>query len=132
MKKWVVIAFFLVFAGALVAYWFANQPRPGLDQEDASFSLSATGLAALFASNEAAANEKYLGQVLEVYGKVSEILAEQEKYSLLLDGGSEGMVYCAFADTPQGVELGEFITVKGRCSGYLMDVILNDCIISEN
>lgn len=131
MKKWLAGAFFLIVIFLSLAYYFYNKPRRDMAQEDAAFTLSASELSAAFFADEKAANEKYLGKILEVQGRVSELIEEENSFGLLLDGGEDGMVYCAFHNQPVGISVDQSVVVKGICSGYLMDVVLNDCVIKK-
>ena len=67
MKKKIALVL-LVFAtaGMVVGVYFYNKPVPGLENEQAAYSLSAGSLYAAFEADENASNAKYLGQVLEV------------------------------------------------------------------
>ncbi|MEZ5000608.1 MAG: hypothetical protein R2744_08820 [Bacteroidales bacterium] len=49
----------------------------------------------------------------------------------LVSGDPVGMVICRLAnmDDIPGLNIGDTITVKGECSGMLMDVLVNKCVI---
>lgn len=145
MAKWLKIGIPLILViGAVLAYRYYNKPRKSMESEEAAYQLAASELTAAFMESEEEANKKFLGKILEVSGEVSEIIEEEGSYGLILNGGSDGSVYCAFSDESQmesqmesrtepgtgsPVEVGQKIKVKGVCSGFLMDVVLNDCVI---
>lgn len=118
----------LVLAGAIFGYNLYNKERSNVEAGAAAYELKASELAQAFSKNETEANEKFLGEILQVTGEVIELVREDESYGLILDGGIDGSVYCAFVDPPQ-VEVGATVTIKGICSGYLMDVVINDCVL---
>ena len=80
---------------------------------------------AAFRENEAAANARYLGKVIEVSGKVREVQRANRAITIQLDG-----VSCSFlpAAKPKLPSTGEMIHIKGKCAGSLMDVSLVDCV----
>lgn len=131
MKKWLIVLAVLIGIAVFVSYRMYNKPRTDLHEAQAAFSLSASELVEAFASDEQQANTQYLGQILEVRGRVSELIEEENAFGIILDGGDLGTVYCAFVEQPDGVATGRSVTVKGVCSGYLMDVVLNDCVIKS-
>lgn len=121
----------LIVAGVVFGYSLYNKPRKSVSSEDAAFQMGAAELAAAFMQDESKANDLYLGKVIEVRGEVAQLVEEDATYGLILDGGADGSVYCSFKKSPQ-VKVGETITLKGTCSGYLMDVVINDCVLKES
>lgn len=125
----------LGLAGAGVAYFMYNKPHADLTAGQAAYTLSAAELMAHFELNEAAANEKYLDQVLEVTGTVAENTATADggRVVLLREADALTGVSCAFlpeaaagvADATPGTNL----TLRGVCAGMLMDVNLSRCIV---
>lgn len=121
----------LLIAGGIFGWTLYNKPRRNVESEKAAFQIEASELAAAFVADESQANERYLGKVVEVKGTVLELVNEDETYGIILDGGIDGGVYCSFKQSPE-VAVGEVIVAKGTCSGYLMDVVINDCILKES
>jgi len=111
------------------------RPHRNVEGEDASATLSATSLYNEFSKNESQANQKWVGKVLEVKGTISSVTEAGNYISLNLAAGADGGVNCSVLkkDMPEGDKLnkGDAITVKGKCTGFLMDVNLVDCVIKK-
>lgn len=101
----------------------------------ADFSISAATIVNAFSDNEQEANKKYLDKVIDVKGKVADIKLEANgNTTLFLDSGNPlASVTCSFyndeAASVKSVKKGDEVIVKGMCTGFLMDVVLNKCSI---
>ncbi|HTJ13218.1 MAG TPA: hypothetical protein VL547_14380 [Dinghuibacter sp.] len=134
-KKYILIAgivvLVLVAAGAGWGWYLYNKPHQGVNSETASARLEAKNLYAAFQTDENKANGQYLGKVVEVKGKIS----AKTSGSLQLSCGdaATGGINCSLApgQTLPGTDSSAIVTIKGRCTGYLMDVNLVDCIIEQ-
>lgn len=132
MKKILFILAVIAILGALGGYWYINRPVPGLEKLNTEVRVDAAELNRAFASDESKANSLYLGKVIEVTGEVKEIdEQENSKYIILKSDELLSSVRCEldprYNDTE--VSVGETLSLKGKCSGYLMDVELDNCII---
>ena len=137
MKYYVKIAlFFVVFiaiGSILAALILFNKKHPDTAKVKPDFVLMATGLQKDFENNEAAASAKYINKILEVSGTILSVTpADSTNTNISLKTGNEmSSVICTFrklAD-PSKFKPGENITLRGECSGYLMDVLLNNCSV---
>ena len=77
--------------------------------------------------------------MIAVKGKVSDVKLEPStgQATVILDSGDPlAAVTCSFYDDEakmlKKIKQGEAITVKGKCTGKLMDVVLNKCSIQIN
>lgn len=129
------------FAGALVCllatgwgFYQYQKPRAGTVGITPVYTLTAAQLYAEYTKNEAAAEKKYNNQVLQVSGVVKEVQASARTTNVLLDGGdAAGGVNCSFSESKyKQAVVGQPITVKGRCTGFLMDVGLVDAVRIDN
>ena len=124
----------MVAVGAVVGYFVYNQPHENIQRVETDHTLSATRLYSEFETDETAANEKYLGKMVQVSGTVASLSRdEDEQITVTLDGGGLlGGVICKsdnFSDDGIGQpDIGSEITLKGRCTGMLMDVVLVRCV----
>jgi hypothetical protein len=135
MKKNILVMIAIGMVAALVAgYYLWNKPHRDMQRADADFKLEASTLFAEFEADEAKANKQYLDKVIEVTGKVAEVSVEQTTVILSAETGLFG-VRCewdAVGKTPfPKFEVGESVTLKGTCSGFLGDVVLSRCVLSE-
>ena len=141
MSKKVKIALvILVVAGAVAAaigLSIFNKPHQDLASTDAAYQIEAASLFSEFESDEAGANEKYLNQVLEVKGTVQDIQSTGDGGMILVLGnaGDAFGVNCALLPEAKAnaasIEKGAVVKVRGICTGYLMDVTLSRCIVSQ-
>lgn len=127
-----VLAIGLIAAGYGI-YAF-NKKVPGLEKTAADFSLTANELFDAFESDESAAIAKFEGKVIEVSGQVLSVKTGNEQNNIIIAAESAfgGGVNCSLKDPVTGIEKGKTIRIKGRCQGYLMDVILNNCHVVED
>ena len=126
-----------MFSGIIALGYIFRGTENSVESEKATYHLSADELFTAFDGNESTANEKYLGKVIEVTGKVREIeKTENGQLMLLLDCNSPmGGVRCTF-ETKQDkvskqVTKGALYSIKGKCSGFLMEVVLDNCSLSK-
>lgn len=113
-------------------YYLYQKPRTGVEDQSTDYTISAVNLYQEFVTDEAAATKKYVNKVLKVQGTLYQIDSLQGKISLLLRSqSSEGGVNCSLSKPGNVPSLGETLTVKGRCVGFLMDVNLVDAVIDK-
>jgi hypothetical protein len=139
MKKrtilWAGIPLLLLLAAAW-AWHLYLKPHQSAAGETADFSIDADSLYSQYQANEHAADQKYLGKVIEVSGKLSDIQhsGNTEVWILSQQAGAGGGINCQlFAGVKPDPEpkSGDIVTVKGRCTGFLMDVNLVDCVLRK-
>lgn len=106
--------------------------RPDIGSVKAAASLPATVLYAAYQKNETAANTLFLEKVIAVNGEITEVSKKDSTLNIQLKGGENGGINCSIRTLPETIPLkGSRITIKGRCSGFLMDVNLVDCVLEK-
>jgi hypothetical protein len=87
-----------------------------------------------FESNEDSANGMYLDKIILVTGMVGSVTQDSIGYSVYLkDNNAISGVMCSFDRTafdPALIKVGSNVSIKGFCTGYLMDVVLTKCSIT--
>ncbi len=135
MKRTYIIIFLAVAViGGLVGLYMFNEKVPTLDSVAADFTLTADELYAAFDENEEAAMSQYQDKVIQVSGTVRRTKVDSNQFNIVLkaSGSMTGGINCAMRDlSGESPDKGSEITIKGRCQGYLMDVVLNNCVIVE-
>jgi hypothetical protein len=120
----------------VVAVWFYylyQKPRSGVKGIDADYKIAAVNLYQAFVANEDAANKKYVDKVIQVEGKVQQVESTQEGANVILASDApEGGVNCTFSTKNGLPKVGDQVVVKGRCTGFLLDVSLVDAVIENN
>lgn len=130
MKKIALIVLALVLIGGSVAYYFFNK-KPAQVEDIKSEAITATSLAKAFEENEAAANKQYLNKVMDVSGTVQEISQNQDGQMVIVLASDENPlsgVQCTMRESIANIKAGDQLTIKGFCNGFVMTVILSDCI----
>jgi len=127
------IAAFVALSAILAALYMYNLKHTDMAKTKPDFILTASALQKEFEDNEASASARYINKILEVTGVVVSITpADSNNLNVSLKTGSEiSSVICTFpviAD-PSKFRTGDEITLRGECSGFLMDVLLNNCAI---
>lgn len=136
MRKILLIAGVLVFGLVVLAYFIYNKPHKNMERASADIELSATELFTAFETDESTANEKYLDKVLAVTGEVRSVQTNEEgTVTVTLSAGSDMFgVICeldTLSERPKtNFQPGETITLKGICTGMLMDVVLVRCVLA--
>ncbi|TXB62339.1 OB-fold protein [Phaeodactylibacter luteus] len=134
MKKVIFAVLILAAAGAGIGYYQFNKPHQNMERAAAEFSVSAEALFGSFEADEQQANEEYLDKVVAVSGTVREVSKDNNgQLSITLDSGSDMFgVICQMDELTDhegfSPEPGQKLTLKGKCTGMLMDVVLVRCV----
>ena len=136
-KKYFLIAGIVILVlGGTAAVWgwyLYNKPHQGVTGVKAKASIDAKTLYDAFNRNEDSANRQFLGGVLEITGLVTGVSKTDSTYSIALSGGDLGGINCGMAANG-GMPVPDknaTVTIKGRCTGYLVDVNMVDCVIEK-
>ena len=139
MKTYVKIALFVVFFFAvsviLASLYVFNMKHKDLKKTKPDFVITSVSLQKVFEDEEKSATAKYVNKILEVSGTIESVKTGEENIlSVNLKTGSEfSSVICTFPSQtdPAQFKTGNQITIRGECSGFLMDVLLNNCTVIE-
>ncbi|MBK8628250.1 MAG: hypothetical protein IPN86_22640 [Saprospiraceae bacterium] len=119
-----------VLIGGLIAYNMYNKSHVETKDATSDIVISPKELLDAYELDEAAADAKYLDKIIEVKGTVKAINQVDKGGSLTLDTGNDmSSIICEFetVDAYANVKVGDQVTVKGFCSGKLMDIVLVRC-----
>lgn len=122
----------LFFAG----YWIYSEFNRTVDEmakEKTDISIEASKLLAKYEQNEEEANASFLDKIIEVTGEIDKIEDSNGQKNIYLSTGSPlSSIICEMENTETSISAlkqGDRVTVKGNCTGYLMDVVLVRCIL---
>ncbi len=140
MKTSVKIALFFVsfiaIAAILAALYMYNLKHTDMAKAKPDFVMTASVLQKAFEDGEITASKKYINKIIEVSGKIASIKpADNNIVSISLVTGSDlSSVICTFPaiNDPSKLRIGDEITLRGECSGFLLDVLLNNCALINN
>ncbi len=133
VKTVLIVLVLLGMAGAAGGFYLFNLKPRDMGKVRPDYVFTAVDLLVSFEQDEAAAAVKYVGKTVEVSGEIGAVTpGENSSLNVSLKTGSDfAAVICtvpagAAAGNP---EAGQVVTLRGECSGYLMDVLLKNCVI---
>jgi hypothetical protein len=130
-----VLALFAIIAVAVVLFglYKYNLKPKDLQKVKPDFVITATDLLKAFESDENGASAKFVSKVVEVNGTIQSVKpGENGALTISLNTGNDiSSVLCTLQGNaePVNFKTGEQITIRGNCSGFLMDVLLNNCVV---
>ncbi|GKX29224.1 hypothetical protein SH1V18_17040 [Vallitalea longa] len=71
-------------------------------------------------------NERYVGELVIVYGEVE----QKEDYNIVLKHGADSLISCGFnddAETIEDITVGNMVYIVGKCKGKLGLVVMTNC-----
>lgn len=135
MKKYIIIIFVIIVLGSgIFAYFYWNKPHRDPSKEQ-GLKISAEQIFSEYEADELTSNEKYLNKTLEIEGHLIDAGANQDgEPTAMLDTGNPMFGVQITFNRKEKTKLSELtigdkITVKGICTGYLSDVIVTDAVI---
>jgi hypothetical protein len=137
MKPYIKVAIFLVFfiaiGGILAALYLYNLKPKNLVNTKPDYITSASDLQKSFEESEKISSGKYINKIIEVSGEIlSARGGEKNSFNVSLKTGNDlSSVICTFPAISDSTLLkpGNVVTIRGVCSGFLMDVLLNNCAL---
>ena len=131
-----LISFFLfviIAFGSLDEFENLEQSPKVTPNSNPSVIITASKLYKEYNSNEIAADEKYKGKIIEVTGVIRDIGNDimDNAYITLVGNEYFGDIQCYFNEKSVVAKLskGKRITVIGSCSGLMINVQINNCIV---
>ena len=137
-RKYLLAALVVLLLAGWYAYREYNRRPADLTSLKPVDKMDALKLAALYETDESKANTLYLGKAIDVSGTIADIQNQQDTMINILLGDSDAMhkVSCMmnmnYAAEFKNYKPGDAVTIRGICTGYLMDVELNRCVIINN
>ncbi|MFD2562379.1 OB-fold protein [Aquimarina rubra] len=131
----VISILIIALAGMFIYTAVYNKPHIDVSVTTPNISLEAGVLLDEFLNNETEANTKYLDQIVEISGMITEITTNKDGNGIitLSNENSIGNVLCHLSQEESkklsNLKTLQKINIKGICTGYLMDVILVKCVI---
>jgi hypothetical protein len=140
MKTYIKIALFIVtfiaLSAILAALYMYNLKHTDMAKARPDYVVTASLLQKAFEDDETTASAKYINKILEVTGTIVSVKpADNNIISISLKTASDlSSVICTFTaiSDPAKFRTGDEIILRGECSGFLMDVLLNNCAVIDN
>ena len=113
------------------------KPEKTLINCEPDYTLTATELFNEYSINEENANKTFLGKIIQVRGTIREIGIEDSTFNTIIleTGDMFSGVNCVldnkYVSNHNDILIDSEVTIKGECSGKLIDVVLNNCILID-
>lgn len=131
-KHWILTISILLIGALAYAYYQYNRKPASLKGQEAEISISADSLLSAFESDEAQANIRFLDKIVSIEGQIEDIEAAESVTTVsLITANPMSMILCQMEGNPTDLEIGQEVRLKGKCTGYLFDVVLTKCVIDE-
>lgn len=135
MKKVLLLLLLLGVIGAGFGYYMYNKPVASLEKKKPEVEVTAGMLLAAYQKDENAANETYLGKVVQVSGKVASITNEAGQIKIQLE--TPNPMSSIICELENGVETetlkpGDEVAIKGSCTGYQSLGDMGDVILVQS
>jgi hypothetical protein len=137
MKIYIKIVLFIVsfiaLSAILAAIYMYNLKHTDMAKARPDFIITSSLLQKAFEDDETAASAKYIDKILEVSGKIASVESADNSTVniILLTENDLSGVSCTFPaiSDPSKFSIGDEITLRGKCSGFLLDVQLKYCAV---
>ena len=131
-----IIILALIVIGAVAWSYVFRKSETSVAGQKATVEITASLLVKAYEMNEDSANIKYNDRVISVEGVIAEVQESDINIAVYLKekSGISG-VMCSFdkeAAKKEDFGIGRLVKIKGICNGYLMDVVLNKCVIEND
>ena len=126
----------LVMAGLILLVPF-YVPEENLHRQEADLQVAATELYTTYEADEAMGNRRYIDRIIDVTGTIAEITEDENGAAVVILRESDAFsgVLCTLEESERRaareLAVGQSVTIRGFCTGMLMDVVLNKCIILD-
>ncbi len=131
---WLLLIVAMLTAGSY-AYHEYNRKPVDLSGIRSQLNITADSLVVIFETDEPKANSLYLGKPVDIKGLIADISNQQDTLINITLGKKDNMhrVSCLIdanhIKEVKSYKVGDEITLRGICNGYLMDVELNRCVV---
>ena len=137
-----LLKIFLIVLGTIVviiglAALYLSLPQASVKGKQADLTLSAFELYEEYQADEAAGNKKYIDKIIEVKGTIAEISTDENGATVVMlrDKDAFSGILCTLREDEKkrakDLKVGQEVTIKGQCTGMLMDVVLNKCVLVQ-
>jgi hypothetical protein len=132
----VIIVLFVIIASYLVVSYVFRPADTDVASRKADFETEVSALVNEFMADEDGSYARYLNKIIVVKGTVYKISEEMTGLSVYLKEPEDmAGVICSFhmqSFNASKVTVGEKVSIKGKCTGYLFDVVLTKCVLQND
>jgi tRNA_anti-like len=129
-NKIIIVILALVIGGGVFGYLQWNKPHSDMNNAKADMSIAADMLMKEYDDN------KYLNKTVQVTGIIKEVVTENDAISIKLEANDPaGDVSCDLdkftIQKEKTYNIGDKVTMKGICTGKLMDIVVDRCVLVQ-
>ena len=130
----IILVCMLAAIAILIALKQYNKPHTDIRNSKPEMVMTPPDLIKEFVRDENTATKLYTEKIIQINGIVNDINTSDEKIIVTFkDGESESSVICHMQAEEKSKTLklqkGQKISVKGMCSGFLLDVMMVRCVL---
>jgi hypothetical protein len=134
-RFFVILIVIALLSAVMVWKYTFRKSETSVSEQKAEIEMKASELVKDYEMNENAANQKYIGKIILVSGIVNSIDTDSLNITVVLkESSATAGVMCSFdknkVDVTQ-ITPGTSVNIKGVCTGYLMDVVMNKCSLES-
>jgi hypothetical protein len=135
-KKFILVAAVVcIIIAGLAFLWVFRPSVKNVRSKKADTEITSQELVQKFETNEAEANKAYNDKVILVSGLVESVTEDANAITVTLKNPEDiSGVLCSFdkgSARKESFIVGEQVKIKGLCTGFLMDVVLNKCSLED-
>ncbi|MEP7321447.1 MAG: hypothetical protein ABI761_05985 [Saprospiraceae bacterium] len=136
IKRILLVLIVLALLGSYIGYQMYNKPHQNVSAARAAVQLTADALLNAFKENEGEASIKFINKVIEVSGNIADSKNENNQIIIQIETTDVMSTVICNLDSSEtsdrkNFKIGDSIRIKGICSGYLSDVILDRCVVTN-
>lgn len=132
--KIIISILLLIVIMIIIGVKIYNKPHVDVVKTTANFKLSSTDLLDEFILDENIAAKKFANKIVEITGIIQNVSTTKGKGIITLKG-TEANVICQLNEKENKkimqLKKHQNITIKGQCSGFLLDVMLVNCVVKQ-
>lgn len=119
-KILLIIAAVIIAVTTITGYLLWNKPHKDVKDADA-VKITAVDLYNIFITDSAKARSLYVDKVVLVSGEITQVSLNQQAQQIILIKTSVAgaSINCTMEGKTDGLKVGDNITIKGICSGYI-------------
>jgi hypothetical protein len=143
MKKLITILLVLIILGLIggvAVYFYINKPQKDYEKSNPDFVIAAKTLYINYKDEKVKSQKEYDGKLIQIKGSIKKVELNDSKAIVVFvfeqgDFGDEG-IRCTmlpkFNKEIQDYKSGDFLVIKGYCTGYNdTDVIFDKCSLVQ-
>lgn len=139
LGKRVYLTLSIIFIGIIaitLSFYIYNKPHINIEKTEADYYLTAQQLIEDYEDYESESNQKYSERLIEVEGQIHEISTSKGNMVIALkpdDATSSVICHMLPEESEKVLKLkrGQIIKIKGKCTGFLLDVIMVRCVLVQ-